>query len=885
MWKYNLSTGVWERVTLATSSPGGRAKASIVRTGDDVYLFGGETKTEEGFFYGTNDLWKWSKSANQWQLLYENSNSSSYETMGTPSYTARPGPRAEATLFYSAHHLWLYGGIGYDASGKYGLMNDVWCFDLTKSRWNWLAGAASWSSGMPDTPLPPRTDAIGWPEVTTSTVTWWIYGGIGPDGLEDDMWQIYPSDANFTCTPQTGCTCTGAPLSTVMVCIDGAWVFVTNDPYANISVTNPPPLDAGAVLDLQMHSLTVHGDVSVAGRIETSYDPSMSAHGSVAVADGCPFLAEASSLRLEVSSVTALLNRVPRTLPFLRWSPTLCTNVSSPQFATVEVYSTMACGTVNATQSSGAGVLNLIVSYRPSASCSRPPSDSASSPGTLSPSGGNGVGNQESAFNPLPVVSAVVAVAAVGIVVVGIIIYRRRAKAATDKAVVVAMERFHTDSSGASQGHGREGDAGWWIDGPAPPAGEELGTYANFPISDDVVVVDSLATPKPRPSVQEVVRVVPASPGAIPSPASGIRFVEVAGSEDNSAKDRKPSRKVQRTVKESAVDDAGSESDSASVDADIACSASRSRSRADKTSASSGSATNDSSVTPPAAIEIEESDVEFDTNSAVGAGFFGVVYQGKWRGSRVALKQTTLISSEDATDTSAMQTVLFMSELRAVIEMRPHKSIVRVHGHFIRAADGKHFVVSEFCPRGTLSMLLSSGSLSVRSKIKIVERAAAGLAHLHAHGVLLHRHMRAASVLMDAALRPKLSDYGMLLAEKHSATQDPALLISCARWLAPEVCRTGSFSLASDIYSFGVFISEVLTESKPFAELSDIEAMMQISEHGITPPVPEWCPRYLREVAQVCMNEDPAQRPEVGDVVTLLRMVRRGSIASELESV
>jgi hypothetical protein len=61
--------------------------------------------------------------------------------------------------------------------------------------------------------------------------------------------------------------------------------------------------------------------------------------------------------------------------------------------------------------------------------------------------------------------------------------------------------------------------------------------------------------------------------------------------------------------------------------------------------------------------------------------------------------------------------------------------------------------------------------------------------------------------------------------------------------------------------------------------------MMEIAENGMSPDVPEWCPRYLREVAQVCMNEDARERPEMDDVVALLRMVRRGSIASELESV
>ena len=106
-----------------------------------------------------------------------------------------------------------------------------------------------------------------------------------------------------------------------------------------------------------------------------------------------------------------------------------------------------------------------------------------------------------------------------------------------------------------------------------------------------------------------------------------------------------------------------------------------------------------------------------------------------------------------------------------------------------------------------------------------------------------------------------------------------------ARWLAPEVCRGSTFTIASDVYSFGVFISEVLSESIPFAQMSDADVMMELADSHLTPEIPEWCPRYIREVADVCMNPDPKQRPDMQDVVALLRMVRRNSIASELESV
>eukprot|EP01122_Echinamoeba_exundans_P003473 TRINITY_DN13570_c0_g1_i1.p1 TRINITY_DN13570_c0_g1~~TRINITY_DN13570_c0_g1_i1.p1 ORF type:complete len:1145 (-),score=181.03 TRINITY_DN13570_c0_g1_i1:81-3515(-) len=933
-WQFSISNSQWSRIA-KTSSLGARASASVSRYGDKVFIFGGESYTAvNGYMEASNDLWVWSNTSG-FTLVSPVANTS-YETVGVPSATAHPGPREESVMHVTGTQIWIYGGLGYDAEGNYGVLSDVWSFDLSTNQWCWMGGSSLRDTTADDQfRLPPRAHTAGWSLRDSNSSSFWVYGGMSStNNLKSDMWQFldYP---NPNCSPLTGCMCLGVPISASVVCVDGSWVFVTNEPSSEFSVVEPPPVTVGSVLDVQLHSLNILGDFSISGTLIASFDASSADHGSLLVTDGCPYIADGAAVQIDVSQIQALLNQ-PRRVVLLQWDSALCSNFTTPSFSSVYAAPatstpSTSCGSIQAQQQVAPGSLSLLFSFVPAPDCPVPPSGDTNVPPTPSGSGGitdPGTKTDTSTINALPIVFGVVALIVVGTIIAGVVIYRRRFQKAKEEAVGAAVSSLYRQdaagtaavSSVAASG-AAAGDAGWWIDAPESPR-----SVTSRDERDGTVPADLVHVPNTRPKqsadptdslpIPDVSIGVITPRGPIPSPSnisipsksknsdSTVRFVEVAGSGDSdsslsgslrvvSSRSSRNRRIIPSEGSGKVESDAGSESDSASdsefvrmksmVQSMSASSVRHQhavhRSQIDLSSSSSASS---GSQQQTQTIDISEDDVEFERSTEESAG---IVYLGKWMGSRVSLRPTTLILPEESLNLPSMQSILFMSELRAIVEMPPHKNVLRVWGHFQRRTDSTHFLVSEYAPRGPLSGLLPTGTLTVREKIKIIERTAAGLAHLHEHGILMHKHMNASSVLLDAALRPKLSNYGLLLAEKHAAAKSHADWISFARWLAPEVCRQGAFSVASDVYSFGVFISQVLTEKIPFDGLSDIDAMMEITENGTSPEVPEWCPRYLREVAQVCMNEDSRERPNMDDVVALLRMVRRGSIASELESV
>jgi len=65
-----------------------------------------------------------------------------YGAQGTPSAGSIPGSRQDApTWIDSSGNLWLLGGMGYDAGGTFGNLNDLWEFNPTTKLWTWMGGS------------------------------------------------------------------------------------------------------------------------------------------------------------------------------------------------------------------------------------------------------------------------------------------------------------------------------------------------------------------------------------------------------------------------------------------------------------------------------------------------------------------------------------------------------------------------------------------------------------------------------------------------------------------------------------------------------------------------------------------------------------------------
>jgi serine/threonine-protein kinase len=148
----------------------------------------------------------------------------------------------------------------------------------------------------------------------------------------------------------------------------------------------------------------------------------------------------------------------------------------------------------------------------------------------------------------------------------------------------------------------------------------------------------------------------------------------------------------------------------------------------------------------------------------------------------------------------------------------------------------------------------------------VAQGVAAGLAHLHARG-LVHRDLKPANVMFDEEDRPKLADFGLARSTAGAGTLTEAgTVLGTAAYLSPEQAAGEPAGAASDVYSFGVILFRMLTGALPFAA-DDALALVNMHLHATPPSVASLQPNAPPDLAALtaaALRKDPAQRPADG---------------------
>ncbi|KAH9061506.1 hypothetical protein Ae201684P_020842 [Aphanomyces euteiches] len=177
--------------------------------------------------------------------------------------------------------------------------------------------------------------------------------------------------------------------------------------------------------------------------------------------------------------------------------------------------------------------------------------------------------------------------------------------------------------------------------------------------------------------------------------------------------------------------------------------------------------------------------------------------------------------------------------------------------------------VMEYMDLGDLRHYLSHrapSDFSWSEKLECIYNIIEGLVYLHSFPVI-HRDLKSRNVLLDSRKGTKLTDFGI----SKEQTQDTMTIgVGTYRWMAPEILRDNHYTVAADIFSFGMILSEFGTHHIPYADrvnprdgkpLIDTAIMAMVIGGDIRPTFPEEMPQALKYLAMECLAHDPEARP------------------------
>ncbi|XP_046897737.1 ephrin type-B receptor 5 isoform X2 [Hypomesus transpacificus] len=269
----------------------------------------------------------------------------------------------------------------------------------------------------------------------------------------------------------------------------------------------------------------------------------------------------------------------------------------------------------------------------------------------------------------------------------------------------------------------------------------------------------------------------------------------------------------------------------------------------------------------PAHLKIEE---------VIGAAQFGEVSRGRYRplGRRELLVAVKTLRW-GVTD---REKGVFLSEA-GVLGQFDHPNVLKLEG--VATHSPPERIITEFMENGPLDAFLreNEDQFSVLQLVGMVRGVGAGMRYLSEKN-FVHRDLAARNVLVNSNLVCKVSDFGLSRLMRGLDHNMPTYTASLGskipvRWTAPEAFQHRKFSSASDVWSFGILMWEVMSYGeRPYWDMSNQEVMKAVADQYRL-PAPHNCPPALHSLMLQCWQAERAERPAFDSLLSSLdRLIR-----------
>ncbi|XP_025732027.1 tyrosine-protein kinase HCK isoform X3 [Callorhinus ursinus] len=234
----------------------------------------------------------------------------------------------------------------------------------------------------------------------------------------------------------------------------------------------------------------------------------------------------------------------------------------------------------------------------------------------------------------------------------------------------------------------------------------------------------------------------------------------------------------------------------------------------------------------------------------LGAGQFGEVWMATYnKHTKVAVKTMK---------PGSMSVEAFLAEANLMKTLQ-HDKLVKLHAV---VTEEPIYIITEFMAKGSLLDFLKSAEGSKQPLPKLIDfsaQIAEGMAFIEQRNYI-HRDLRAANILVSASLVCKIADFGLarVIEDEYMAREGAKFPI---KWTAPEAINFGSFTIKSDVWSFGILLMEIVTYGRiPYPGMTNPEVIRAL-ERGYRMPRPEHCPEELYNIMTRCWKNRPEERP------------------------
>ena len=217
------------------------------------------------------------------------------------------------------------------------------------------------------------------------------------------------------------------------------------------------------------------------------------------------------------------------------------------------------------------------------------------------------------------------------------------------------------------------------------------------------------------------------------------------------------------------------------------------------------------------------------------AGGSGVVYRAERVDGPVTQVVALKLLAPAASDADALA-VRFANERRALARLS-HPNIAHLIDGGL-TAEGRPFLATEYVDGEAIDQWCQSSGATLEARLQLMIKVCLAVDYAHRH-MVIHRDLKPSNILVTANGEPKLLDFGVarLLDGDSDGSHESIDACMTPAYASPEQAAGRALTIASDVYSLGVVLHELLTGRRPFDGIEDPRARLQALQQQPTPSI------------------------------------------------